>query len=90
MVDFYGVPDADPTQDALPLEIPALLIFGEGDARVLDGTAQNLGARLATARLKVEPDAGFGFMNEARADLHAATAAAAGWEAAIAFLGASL
>jgi carboxymethylenebutenolidase len=90
VVDFYGVPDAEPPQDAPPLEVPTLLIFGEEDAQVLDGAARNLEARLTTARLKVEPGAGFGFMNEARADLHAATAAAAGWEATIAFLGASL
>lgn len=90
VVDFYGVPDAESTEDALQLDVPALLIFGEEDAQVLEGTAQNLEASLATARLNVEPDAGFGFMNEAHADLHAATAAAAGWEAAIAFLGASL
>ncbi len=76
---------------------PRILTQAEGcyfttdqGAQVLDGAAQNLEARLTTARLKVEPGAGFGFMNEARADLHAATAAAAGWEAAIAFLGASL
>ncbi len=90
VVDFYGVPDAESTEDALQLDVPALLIFGEEDAQVLDGAARNLEARLTTARLKVEPGAGFGFMNEAHADLHAATAAAAGWEAAIAFLGASL
>ncbi len=90
VVDFYGVPDAEPSQDTPPLDVPTLLIFGGEDAQVLDGAAQNLEARLTTARLKVEPGAGFGFMNEARADLHAATAAAAGWEAAIAFLGASL
>jgi len=85
-VDFYGLPEGD----APYLQVPALLIFGEQDARIALGEARELESGLASARLRLEPDAGEGFMNDARPDRHAAAAAAAGWDAAIAFLGAAL
>jgi carboxymethylenebutenolidase len=88
-VDFYGMPEAG-AETRIRAGARALLIFGADDERVRDGSARALAARLPAARLVVEPGAGFGFMNEGRADRHAAAAAAAGWDAAIAFLGASL
>jgi carboxymethylenebutenolidase len=90
VVDCYGVPDADSLQEVAPVETPALLIFGEEDSRVREGGVRELEASLGSARLSLGVGAGEGFMNEARADLFAATAAAAGWDATIAFLGATL
>jgi carboxymethylenebutenolidase len=88
-IDFYGTPEpgAKPGGRA---GAPALVIFGADDARVRDGSARELVGRLPGARLRIEAGAGDGFMNEARADRHAAAAAASAWDAAIAFLGASL
>jgi len=89
-VDFYGMPSEKELEALEALEKPALLAFGAEDARVVDGRAAALGARLPGARLHVEPGAGDGYMDDRWPDRYAASAAAAGWEAAIAFLGATL
>ena len=92
-VDFYGVPDraAGPaTTAAARRELPVLLVFGNEDEQVRDGSARECAERLPGSRLRTLAGAGAGFMNEARADRYAAAAAAAGWDAAIAHLDASL
>jgi carboxymethylenebutenolidase len=89
-VDFYGVPEAGAAAATLRAGAIALLVFGSDDPRVRDGSARDLAVRLPGARLQIESGAGTGFMNDARADRHVAAAAAAGWDAAIGFLGASL
>lgn len=70
--------------------VPALLIFGEDDARVTEGAARELERSVASAKLVALPDAGDRFMNARHADRFAAAAAAAAWDAAIAFLGSRL
>lgn len=86
IVSFYGAPESH----APPVDTPALVVFGEDDERLRDGELPGLEARAPAARLQVEPGAGDGFMNETRADRYAAAPAASAWDAALAFLGASL
>ena len=80
-------PLADHEEPAPLPSLPILLLFGEQDARADD--ARRL-AQASGARLRVLGGAGDGFMNPARADRYAASAAAEAWDAALAFLGASL
>ena len=93
IVDCGGVPpvadDEAGAIDAASLpSVPLLLLFGERDEGVED--ARRLQRALGASRLQLLPEAGAGFMNPARADAYAAEAAAGAWDAALAFLGASL
>jgi carboxymethylenebutenolidase len=96
VIDFYGAPEDDALADLdlTSVAAPVLCIFGEADSSVADGAARVIEARLTEAgarvRLLVLSGAGHGFMNEAAADQFDAVAAAAGWDAAQAFLGAEL
>lgn len=94
VVDCGGLPpraaDAENDDAGAPAwpSVPTLLLFGERDERLAD--ARRLADALPSSRLRVLPDAGAGFMDPGRADRFAAKAAASAWDAALAFLEASL
>jgi len=79
--------DAEPAAGSLP-SVPLLLLLGDRDERVEE--ARRLERSLTACHLQLLAGAGAGFMNPARADRHDATAAASAWDAALAFLEASL
>jgi carboxymethylenebutenolidase len=95
-IDFYGAPasDAFAGVELSAIAAPILCIFGAADAAVSAGAAREFEAQLSGAGVRVRllalPDAGHGFMDEARADRFDAAAAAAAWDAALAFLAAEL
>jgi carboxymethylenebutenolidase len=96
VVDFYGVSDTTLLGDVslAGAAAPVLCVFGEADPALEDGTAEAFEAQLAAAGLRVHlerlPHAGEGFLNETRADVFDAVAAAHAWDAALAFFGAEL
>ena len=73
---------------------PLLWILGAEDDALESGLAGDVEARLAeagvTVRLCIQRDAGRGFLDEARADVFDAEAAAEAWDLALAFLRAEL
>jgi carboxymethylenebutenolidase len=79
--------DAEPDPGS-PLPVPMLLLIGEQDERAEE--AREVERGLSSCRLLLLPGAAAGFMNPARADRHDAGAAASAWDAALAFLEASL
>jgi carboxymethylenebutenolidase len=88
--------EGDALDDAeLPaIGAPLLWILGAEDDGLASGAARDTEARLSEAgvsvRLCVQPGAGRGFLDEARADVFDATAAAEAWDLALAFLSAEL
>ncbi|MDH3520178.1 MAG: dienelactone hydrolase family protein [Myxococcales bacterium] len=96
VIDFYGADDLAPLEGVklTSVEAPILFLFGAADAAIDSGAVRALERRLVEAGARVHlrelPQAGGGFMNEARADAFDAVAAAHAWDAALAFLGATL
>jgi carboxymethylenebutenolidase len=95
-IDFYGAPQGDAFggTELSAVAAPILCIFGDADAAITGGAARDFEAQLtgagARVRLLVLPGAGPGFMNEGHADRFDAVAAAAAWDAALAFLAAEV
>jgi carboxymethylenebutenolidase len=87
VVDCYGVPGEMPPGTGVGADTPVLLVFGERDPRVQEGLVRELERALGSARVELAPEAGDGFMDPVRADRFVAGAAAAGWDAILAFLG---
>lgn len=89
VVDCGGLPaGAEGAPPVAGPSVPTLLLFGEGDERV--DAARRLHGALAGSRLVLLPETGADFMNPVRADRYRAGPAASAWDAALAFLGASL
>jgi dienelactone hydrolase len=96
VVDFYGAPEDEVLAEADLSSIAAsvLCIFGRQDPAVDGGVARDFETQLTIAgarvQLQIEPDAGFGFMDDSRVDRFAADAAQSGWDAVLAYFGAEL
>lgn len=92
IVDFGGLPSAEPPRPAPSHEASVLLVFGAEDERVTSGAVGELEARLTRgglrARLQLVPGVGADYLEPSRADRYEARAAAESWDAALAFLGA--
>ncbi|MDH3212240.1 MAG: dienelactone hydrolase family protein [Myxococcales bacterium] len=93
VVDFYGV-DPGVSLDLSGLAAPVLGIFAEDDAYVPPAAVKRLQSDLEAAGtravFRVEPGVGHAFMNDSRPDVYDGIAAAAGWDAMLAFLRAEL
>jgi carboxymethylenebutenolidase len=89
VVDFYGF-HPGVALDLEGLDAPVLGIFAEKDESVPSGAVERLQADLETAGkravFRVEAGVRHAFMNDSRPDLHDPVAAAAGWDAMLAFL----
>ena len=89
VVDFYGV-HPGVSLDLEGLEAPVLGIFAEEDETVPSEVVERLQADLEAAGkravFRVEAGVRHAFMNDSRPDVHDAVAAAAGWDAMLAFL----
>jgi carboxymethylenebutenolidase len=89
VVDFYGV-HPGVTLDLEGLDAPVLGIFAEEDETVSSEVVERLRADLEAegkrAAFRVEAGVRHAFMNDSRPDVYDAVAAAAGWDAMLAFL----
>ena len=93
VVDFYGI-HPNVTLDLSGLEAPVLGIFAERDAFVPPEAARKLEADLGSAgkraSFEIVPGVDHAFMNDRRADVYDARAAARAWADVLAFLRAEL
>ena len=93
VVDFYGI-HPNVTLDLSGLEAAVLGIFAERDAFVPPEAARKLEADLRSAgkraTFEIVPGVDHAFMNDRRADVYDARAAARAWADALAFLRAEL
>jgi len=93
VVDFYGVLPGWMV-DVSRLDAAVLGIFAEHDDRVSARERQrleiSLGARGRGHRIRVQPGVRHGYMSDDRPDRYDPAAAAAGWDATLAFLRAEL
>jgi carboxymethylenebutenolidase len=93
VVDFYGI-HPNVTLDLSGLEAAVLGIFAERDAFVPPEAARKLEADLRSAgkraSFQIVPGVDHAFMNDRRADVYDARAAARAWADALAFLRAEL
>ncbi len=93
VVDFYGI-HPNVTLDLSGLEAAVLGIFAERDAFVPPEAARKLEADLRSAgrraSFEIVPGVDHAFMNDRRADVYDARAAARAWADALAFLRAEL
>jgi carboxymethylenebutenolidase len=93
VVDFYGI-HPNVTLDLSGLEAAVLGIFAERDAFVPPEAARKLEAELRgagrRATFQIVPGVDHAFMNDRRADVYDARAAARAWADALAFLRAEL